>query len=84
MACGPWSHGYGAGMNFQEVLAALPKLTFEERQLLMRRAMELDDAALSPAEERLVEERLAEYRRNPSSSVSLEEMEKRLRAKFGP
>lgn len=71
-------------MSFQEVLAALPTLTFEQRQLLMRRAMELDDTALSPAEEGLVEERLAEYHRDPSAAVSLEEMEKRLRAKYGP
>jgi hypothetical protein len=71
-------------MSFQELLAELPKLTFEQRQLVMRRALELDDPALSPAEERLVEERRAEYRRDPSSGLSLDEMEKRLRAKFGP
>ncbi|HVU16032.1 MAG TPA: hypothetical protein VHD32_03865 [Candidatus Didemnitutus sp.] len=70
-------------MSFNEVMAELPKLTFEQRQLVMRRAMELDEFSLSPEEERLVEERLAEYRRDPSSGVSLQEMERRLRARLG-
>jgi hypothetical protein len=71
-------------MSFQEVLAELPSLTVEQRQLLMRRALELDDPALSPAVERLVEERRAEYSRNPSAALSLEEIESQFRAKFGP
>lgn len=70
-------------MSFNEVLAELPSLTMEQRQLLMRRALELDDLPLSPAEEALVEQRLAEHRRNPQAALSLEEMEKRLRARFG-
>ena len=71
-------------MSFNEVMAELPKLTFEQRQLLMRRAVELDDAGLSVDEERLVGERREEYRRDPASGVSLDEMKKRLRAKLGP
>ncbi|MDQ5980620.1 MAG: hypothetical protein QG602_3597 [Verrucomicrobiota bacterium] len=71
-------------MSFQEVLAELPSLTVEQRQLLMRRALELDEPALSPAVERLVEERRAEYLQTPSSGLSLEEMESQLRAKLGP
>ena len=71
-------------MSFNEVLAELPSLTVEQRQLLIQRAMEIDDLPLSPAEEALVEQRLAEHRRNPQAAVSLEEMEKRLRARFGP
>lgn len=71
-------------MSFQEVLAELPSLTLEQRQLLVRRALELEEPALSPAVERLVEERRAEYLRNPSSALSLEQIEAQLRAKFGP
>jgi hypothetical protein len=71
-------------MSFNEVMAELPKLTFEQRQMVMRRALELDEAGLSPEEERLIEARLEEYRRDPHSGVSLSEMEKRLRAKLGP
>ena len=71
-------------MSFNEVLAELPSLTPEQRQLLMRRALELDDLPLSPREEALVEQRLAEYRLNPQVELSLEVMEARLRAKPGP
>lgn len=71
-------------MSFQELLAELPKLTIEQRQLLIQQAVELDDAALSPAEERLVEERLAEYRKNPDTGISWEKVESHLRAKLGP
>ncbi|HEY4246902.1 MAG TPA: hypothetical protein VGM64_08605 [Lacunisphaera sp.] len=71
-------------MSFQELLAELPSFTVEQRQLLMRRTAELDDLALSAAEERLVEERREEYHRDPSSGLTLSEIESRLRAKFGP
>lgn len=71
-------------MSFQELLAELPSLTVGQRHLLMRRAVELDDPALSPAEERLLEERRAEYHGNPSSGLSLDEIEKRIRARLGP
>ena len=65
-------------MSFNEVLAELPSLTVEQRQLLMRRALELDDLPLSPAEEALVAARLAEYRQNPGAALTLKEMETRL------
>ena len=68
-------------MSFNEVLAELPSLTVEQRQLLMRRALELDDLPLSPAEEALVAARLAEYRQNPQAALSLQEMEARVRAR---
>lgn len=71
-------------MSFNEVLAELPSLTTEQRQLLMRRALELDDFPLSLADEHLVQERSAEYHASPEvCGVSLEEMEKRLRAARG-
>lgn len=60
----------------------LPSLTVEQRQMLVRRAIELDDRPLSSAEEHLVEERRAKYRRDPASGLSLGEIERRLRTKF--
>jgi len=69
-------------MSFNEVLAELPLLTVPQRQLLVRRAVELDDPVLAPADEAEVEKRLAEHRRDPQSAVSLEVMEKRLRSRF--
>jgi len=55
-------------------------MSFDQRQLLVRRALELDDAVLAPQDEALVEQRLAEHRRNPKSAVSLDEMKSRLRS----
>jgi hypothetical protein len=70
-------------MSFTEVLAELPTMTVAERQLLIRRALDLDDPALSSEDEVVVEKRLAEHRQNPGSAVSLEEMKTRLRSRFG-
>jgi hypothetical protein len=74
---------YGSRMSFNEVLSELPALTVEERQLLIRRAMELDDAPISRADESLVESRLAAMRETPGSAVPLDEMKCRLRTRRG-
>jgi hypothetical protein len=66
-------------MSFNEIIAELPRFTFEERQILIRRALELDDPPLSAADEELVEARLAEHHPGPGSSVPLDEMKRRLR-----
>jgi hypothetical protein len=66
-------------MSFKEVLLELPGLTLEQRQLLIRRALELDDAPLSSADESLVESRLAALRDAPATAVSLDEMKRRVR-----
>ena len=70
---------YGQAMSFTEVLQELPVLTFEQRQLLIRRAVELDELELSPADEALVESRIAAHHAAPKSSVPLDEMKRRLR-----
>ena len=69
-------------MSFTEVLEKLPTLTIGQRQLLIRRALELDEPPLSPADETLVEELLAAHRKNPDFSVPLDEMKARLRSRF--
>ncbi len=68
-------------MSFNEVIAELPKLTFEERQILIRLALELDSPPLSAVDEELVEARLAEHHSDPSSSVPLDELKNRLRSR---
>jgi putative addiction module component (TIGR02574 family) len=68
-------------MSFTEVLAELPALSVSERQLLIRRALDLDEPALSAKDEAVVEKRLEEHRRNPDSAVPLEEMKTRLRSR---
>lgn len=68
-------------MSLSQVLEALPAFTFEERQLLVRRVIELDDPPLSEADETLVESRLADHHLNPTSSLPLETLKKRLRSR---
>ncbi|MGD0412048.1 MAG: hypothetical protein ABSC18_10115 [Verrucomicrobiota bacterium] len=73
---------YFPRMSFSEVLAELPALTVSERQLLVRRALDLDEPGLSAKDEALVEKRLEDHRRNPDSAVPLKEMKARLRSRF--
>jgi putative addiction module component (TIGR02574 family) len=65
-------------VTFNDIIAELSRLSVEERQILIRRALELDDPPLSAADEALVDERLAEHHADPSSSVPLDEIKKRL------
>jgi len=69
-------------MSFTQVLEQLPALTIEQRQLVIRRVLEIDDLPLSPVDETLVEERLAAHRANPESSLPLDEAKSRLRDRF--
>ena len=73
---------YFFGMSFNEVLAELPALTVSERQLLVRRALDLDEPGLSGKDEALVEKRLDDHRRAPDSALPLEQMKTRLRCRF--
>ena len=68
-------------MSFAQVLEELPTLTFEQRQLLIRRALELDEPPLSAAYEALVQSRRAAPEADPGTSVPLEEMKARLRSR---
>lgn len=68
-------------MSFTQVLDELPTFTIEERQLLIRRAIELDDPPLSEADESLVESRLAAHHLNPTSSLPLETLKEHLRSR---
>jgi uncharacterized protein Smg (DUF494 family) len=68
-------------MSFNEVIAELPRLTFEERQILIRRVLELDDPPLSADDEELVEARLAGHHSDPATSVQLAELKDRLRSR---
>ena len=68
-------------MSLTQILEALPSFTFEERQLLIRRLIELDDPPLSEADETLVESRLAAHRKDPTSSLPLEKLKENLRSR---
>ena len=68
-------------MSLSQVLKALPDFTFEERQILIRRVIEIDDPPLSESDEVLVESRLAAHRSNPTSSLPLETLKEPLRSR---
>lgn len=68
-------------MSLSQVLEELPALTLEERQLLIRRVIELDNPPLSEADKALVESRLADHHLNPTSSLSFDTLKERLRAR---
>jgi hypothetical protein len=68
-------------MSLSQVLEELPGFTFEERQLLIRRVIELDDPTLSEADEALVDSRLAAHHLNPASSLPLETLRARLQSR---
>ena len=54
-------------MSLTEILAEIPKLSFAERQELVRRAIEVEDAELAPEEKAILDERLADFRARPTS-----------------
>ena len=58
-------------MSITQVLEDLPSFTVAERQLLVLRAIELDDPGLSPEDEKLISARLENHHRDPSSAISL-------------
>lgn len=68
-------------MIFKDAIDKLPRLTFEERQILIRLALELVDPPLSSADEALVEARLVEHHANPSTSIPLHELKNRVRSR---
>ena len=70
-------------MSFNELLDELQTLTAAERQLVMRRALEIDDSPLSTAEELLVDQRLRDHKENAQAAITLGEMNSRLRSRFG-
>ena len=57
-------------------------LTFEQRQMVIRKALEVDETPLSPREESIVDERLEKLRKDPDSAVSMDDMNARLRRRF--
>lgn len=70
-------------MGITQVLEALPDLSFEERQLLIRRLIELDDPPMSEADGALLDGRLAAYAQNSDEGSSWEEVENRIRTRLG-
>jgi hypothetical protein len=70
-------------VSLNEILEAIPKLSFAERQQLVRRAIEADDD-LTPREEAVLEERLKNFRADPRDGVSAESLKSVVRERLEP
>jgi putative addiction module component (TIGR02574 family) len=71
-------------MSTTEILAQLPRLSPEERDLVRSRLDDIDSSApLTPAEKQLVDQRVAAYRQNPDAGVSWAVAEAEIRKQIG-
>ena len=61
-------------MTLSEILAEIPKLSFTERQEIVRRTLELEDAELTTEEKAILDERLNDFRRNPNSGIFADQL----------
>jgi putative addiction module component (TIGR02574 family) len=61
-------------MSLTEILAEIPKLSFAERQELVRHAIALEAEELTPEENAILDERLADFGRNPGSGIPADEL----------
>lgn len=67
-------------MSLAEILEELPAFSIAERQLLVLRAIELDEPGLSTEDEELVKLRLAAQADDPSTAVSFHSMKAAVRS----
>ncbi len=70
-------------MSLNEILEAIPKLSFAERQQLVRRAIEADDD-LTPREEAVLEQRLKDFRADSHDGVAAESLKTVVREHLEP
>jgi len=61
-------------MSLTEILAEIPKLSFAERQQLLRRTIELEDDELTTEEKAILDQRLEDFRRDPQSGTPAEQL----------
>ena len=71
-------------MSLTEILADIPKLSFAERQELVRRAIEIEDQDLTAAEKAILDRRLADFRQNPNSGIPAEQVKDEVLRRLRP
>ena len=71
-------------MSLNEILAEIPKLSFAERQELVRRAIEVEDDELSADERLILEKRLEDFRRDPNSGIPAEQLKDEVSRQLKP
>jgi hypothetical protein len=71
-------------MSLNEILAAIPKLSFSERQQLIRRTIELDDNDLTPTEKAILDERMKDFPSGSKSGVPAEQLKNTVLQRLTP
>lgn len=71
-------------MSLSEILAEIPKLSFAERQELIRRAIAVEEEELTPEENAILDERMEDFRRNPTAGISVENLKSVVRKQIKP
>ena len=71
-------------MSLTEILAEIPKLSFAERQELVRRAIEIEDQDVTAAEKVILDRRLADFRQNPNSGIPAEQVKDEVLRRLRP
>jgi putative addiction module component (TIGR02574 family) len=71
-------------MSLTEILAEIPKLSFAERQELVRHAIAVEDHDLTTEEKAVLDERLEDFRRNPNSGISAEQLKGEVSRRLKP
>ena len=61
-------------MSLAEILDEIRRLSFAERQELVRHAIALDESELTAEENALLDARMEDFRRNPDAGIPLEEL----------
>jgi len=71
-------------MSLTEILAEIPKLSFAERQELVRRAIEVEEHDLTAEEKAILDERLEDFRQNPNSGIPVEQLKGEVSRRLKP
>ena len=69
-------------MSLAEILDEIPKLSFPERQELVRRAVAIDDGELTPEENAILDARMEDFHRHPEAGIPLEQLKERVRERL--
>jgi hypothetical protein len=71
-------------MSLTEILAAIPQLSFAERQQLVRRAIEVEDEELTPEEQTILDQRLQDLRPGEESGIDADALKESVRQRLTP
>jgi putative addiction module component (TIGR02574 family) len=71
-------------MSLTEILAEIPKLSFAERQELVRRAIEVEDQDLTVEERTILDQRVADFHNNPDSGTPAEQVKDEVLRRLKP